>query len=82
MDKPQTSVGFSFIGLAEIVKEFRELIKDIRYRNRHEERVCELEIAERACLLRKDLLTLISKNVGNISISDTSPKSVSETIEK
>jgi hypothetical protein len=36
--------GFSFTGLGEIVKEFRELIKDLWYRNRQEKELGRLEI--------------------------------------
>ncbi|MGE0266605.1 MAG: hypothetical protein AB7V06_28280 [Candidatus Obscuribacterales bacterium] len=36
--------GFSFTGLGEIVKEFRELVKDLSYRNSQEKRKGELEI--------------------------------------
>jgi hypothetical protein len=38
--------GFSFSGLGEIVQQFRELIKDIWYRNKQEKTKGELEIVE------------------------------------
>lgn len=39
--------GFSFSGLGDIVKEFRELIKDLWWRNRQERVRGELEIIEK-----------------------------------
>jgi hypothetical protein len=46
--------GFSFTGIGEIVKEFRELIKDVWFRNRQEEQKGELD-------LQKGKLDLIEK---------------------
>ncbi|MFA7335698.1 MAG: hypothetical protein WC028_02850 [Candidatus Obscuribacterales bacterium] len=46
MDKmPQGN--FSFAGLAEVVKEFREVLKDLWYRNNQEKTLGELEIADK-----------------------------------
>ena len=39
--------GFSFSGIGDIVQQFRELIKDIWYRNSQEKRIGELEIIEK-----------------------------------
>lgn len=44
--------GFSFTGLAEIIKEFRELIKDVWYRNRQEKVKGQLEIIEQYLRIR------------------------------
>jgi hypothetical protein len=44
--------GFSFSGIGEIVKEFRELIKDLWWRNRQERVRGELEIIERYLSVR------------------------------
>lgn len=49
--------GFSFTGLGEIVKEFREFVKDIWYRNSQEKRKGELEI-------EKSELDLVEKYLG------------------
>ncbi len=44
--------GFSFSGLSDIVKEFRELIKDLWWRNRQERAKGELEIIEHYLSIR------------------------------
>ena len=44
--------GFSFEGLGDIVREFRELVKDIWYRNRQEKHLGDLEIIERSLRIR------------------------------
>jgi hypothetical protein len=46
--------GFSFTGIGEIVREFRELIKDVWYRNRQEKELGRLEIIEKCLRLRRD----------------------------
>lgn len=46
MDKMQVPSGFSFVGLAEIIKEVRELIKDLSYRNQYEKAVSNLAYAQ------------------------------------
>lgn len=57
--------GFSFTGLGEIVKEFREFIKDIWYRNSQERRKGEIDI-------EKSKLDLVEKYLalaGSVSSS-------------
>lgn len=46
--------GFSFKGIGEIIKEIRELIKDLWYRNKQEKVKGELEIIEKYLRMRKD----------------------------
>jgi len=47
MDKMQPPSGFSFVGLAEAIKEIRELVKDMKFRNKHEEAMSSLDVAEK-----------------------------------
>ena len=44
--------GFSFEGLGDVVKECREFVKDVWFRNRHERAIGELEIIERYLRIR------------------------------
>ena len=37
----------SFMGLAEVVKEFREFVKDMWYRNQHERQLARIELARK-----------------------------------
>ena len=46
--------GFSFKGIGEIVKEIRELIKDLWYRNNQERKKGQLEIIEQYLCIRRD----------------------------
>ncbi len=46
--------GFSFSGLGEVIQQFRELIKDLCFRNQHEKRKGELEIIEHYLRLRDE----------------------------
>ena len=39
--------GFSFEGIGDIIKEFREFIKDIWYRNEKERRYGQLEVIDK-----------------------------------
>ncbi|MGH2506739.1 MAG: hypothetical protein ACRDHZ_04900 [Ktedonobacteraceae bacterium] len=50
--------GFSFTGLGEIVKELREFIKDVWYRNSQEKRKGEIEIEKSKLDLVEKYLTL------------------------
>lgn len=36
--------GFSFTGLSDILKEFRELLKDVWYRNNFEMRLAVMDV--------------------------------------
>ena len=46
--------GFSFVGLAEIIEQIRELIKDIWYKNKKERIVGNLEILEKYLSIHKN----------------------------
>ena len=46
--------GFSFQGVGEIIEQFRELIKDIWWRNSTERAGAQLEIVERYLRLRRE----------------------------
>jgi hypothetical protein len=46
--------GFSFAGLGEIIREFRELIKDIWYRNKQEKTKGQLEIIDKYLCMRRE----------------------------
>lgn len=44
---------FSFEGLGEVIKEFRELVKDIWYRNKQEKTLGQLEIIDKYLTMRR-----------------------------
>ncbi len=46
--------GFSFEGIGEIIEQFRELVKDVWWRNRSERARDQLEIIERYLRLRRE----------------------------
>jgi hypothetical protein len=46
--------GFTFTGIGEIVKEFRELIKDLWFRNRQERQKGQLEVIEKYLSIRQN----------------------------
>lgn len=46
--------GFSFSGIGEIVKELRELIKDVWYRNKQEKTMGQLEIIDKCLSMKRD----------------------------
>lgn len=46
--------GFSFQGIGEIVEQFRELIKDVWWRNRHERAEGDLDLLEKYLRMRRD----------------------------
>lgn len=45
--------GFSFEGIGEIIKEFREFIKDIWFRNKQERMCGQLEVIDKYLAIRK-----------------------------
>lgn len=53
--------GFSFTGIGEIIKEFRELLKDIWYRNRQEKEHGEIDLKLKKVDLIEKYLALDSK---------------------
>lgn len=71
MDKMQPPSGFSFVGLAEIVKEFRELIKDLTYRNKHETLLCEIEICEKLSCFKEKIGQTKEQSVLKLAASAT-----------
>ena len=53
--------GFSFTGIGEILKEFRELIKDVWYRNQQERKKGDIELIKDKLDLEKSKLDYVEK---------------------
>lgn len=72
MSSSQPPSLVSFHGLAEILKEFREFIKDVTYRNRHERIKGELDLLHR----------IQEENGALVLISDVEQKRIAGKSEK
>lgn len=73
--------GFSFTGLGEIVKEFREFVKDIWYRNSQEKRKGELEIEQSELDLVEKYLGLRERQASSHELTITVEHGVQGLIE-
>jgi hypothetical protein len=72
---------FSFQGLGEPLRELREFIKDLSYRNKQEAELGSLEIARQHLQLQSDYADLLSGPANRLPIAALEQADVLEQLE-